>query len=78
MKAGWGVVGQEKHEVEVSMLAYGRGVTGSWGPAHEFREPGGTEPQGFAGWRAAVAVSRGYNRCLVITPGSLLGRVTLG
>lgn len=36
------------------MLAYGRGATGSWGPAREFREPGGTEPQGFVGWRAAV------------------------
>lgn len=70
--------GRKEQEVEISMLAYGRRATESWGPAHEFREPGGAEPQGFAGWRAVVAISRGYNRCLVITPGSLLGRVTLG
>lgn len=55
MKAGWVLWGRKEHEVEISMLAYGRGATGSWGPAREFREPGGTEPQGFAGWRAAVA-----------------------
>lgn len=55
MKAGWGVVGQERARGRNKMLAYGRGATGSWGPAREFRAPGGTEPQGFAGWRAAVA-----------------------
>lgn len=50
--------GRKELEVEISMLAYGRGATGSWGPAHEFREPGGAEPQGFAGWQDAVLVSR--------------------
>ena len=36
--------GRKEQEVEISMLAYGRGAAESWGPAHEFREPGGVEP----------------------------------
>lgn len=69
--------GRKEHEVEVSMLAYGRGPLGAG------VLPVSLESLVERSHRALLVggcccISRGYNRCLVITPGSLLGRVTLG
>lgn len=61
--------GRREHKVEISLLAYGRGAGVLPMSSESLVEQG---PRAVLA-EGLLADSRGSNRCLVMTPGSLLG-----
>lgn len=61
--------GRREHKVEISLLAYGRGAGVLPMSSESLVEQG---PRAVLA-QGLLADSRGSNRCLVMTPGSLLG-----